>query len=205
MLKKGTILPVVLSQEEVLLFFDYIPSLKYRAALMTCYGAGLRAGESLVVDLYPRGRLFADCTRTFCVGEPPEALARAHALVRSARRRGPPPRPRPACAAGTSRSRLRPLRERGLPDPDLRARHHPRLRPQPRPRRRLRPPRAPHLQEGLRRRGVLREGDVFTLEPGLYDPEAGWAVRIEDLVHLGPDGLGVLTPLPYELDPRAWG
>jgi Xaa-Pro aminopeptidase len=39
----------------------------------------LRAGESLIVDLFPRGELFADCTRTFCVGEAPEALRRAHA------------------------------------------------------------------------------------------------------------------------------
>ena len=29
-------------------------------------------------------------------------------------------------------------------------------------------------------------------------------VRLEDLCHLGPEGLEVLTPLPYALDPRAW-
>src|SRR6202140_4982569 len=40
-------LPVVLSQEEVMHFFDNIPSLKYRAALMTCYGAGLRVSEAV--------------------------------------------------------------------------------------------------------------------------------------------------------------
>lgn len=38
-------LPVVLSSEELLTFFDNIPSLKYRAALMVCYGAGLRVSE----------------------------------------------------------------------------------------------------------------------------------------------------------------
>src|SRR6185503_3051499 len=42
----------------------------------------LRAGESIVVDLYPKGSLFADCTRTFCVGQPPPGLAAAHAQVR---------------------------------------------------------------------------------------------------------------------------
>jgi len=39
-------LPVVLSCKEVLKFFEHIPSLKYRAALMVCYGAGLRIGEA---------------------------------------------------------------------------------------------------------------------------------------------------------------
>jgi integrase/recombinase XerD len=39
-------LPVILSQEEVLALFDYIPSIKYRAAVMTDYGAGLRSAET---------------------------------------------------------------------------------------------------------------------------------------------------------------
>ena len=38
-------LPVVLTPEEVARFFEAVPALKYRAALMTCYGAGLRIGE----------------------------------------------------------------------------------------------------------------------------------------------------------------
>src|ERR1051326_580703 len=40
-------LPVVLSPEEVEQFFRHVPSLKYRAALMTCYGAGLRISETV--------------------------------------------------------------------------------------------------------------------------------------------------------------
>jgi integrase/recombinase XerD len=40
-------LPVVLSQEEMLGFFDHVPGLKYRAALMACYGAGLRISEAV--------------------------------------------------------------------------------------------------------------------------------------------------------------
>src|SRR6185503_490625 len=44
-------LPVVLSHEEVLAFFDHVPSLKYRAALMTCYGAGLRVSEAVALQV----------------------------------------------------------------------------------------------------------------------------------------------------------
>lgn len=44
-------LPVVLSHEEVVQFFDHVPSLKYRAALMICYGAGLRVSEAVAVKV----------------------------------------------------------------------------------------------------------------------------------------------------------
>jgi site-specific recombinase XerD len=40
-------LPVVLSQTEVLHLFKHVPSIKYRAALMTCYAAGLRISEAV--------------------------------------------------------------------------------------------------------------------------------------------------------------
>lgn len=154
----------------------------------------LRAGEPLMVDLFPRGRLFADCTRTFCVGEPPVGLAPAHALVRSAleeayRRAAPGVRgwtiQEAVCAL---------LGEAGFSTPvhdlghgvgfDL---HE-----------------FPSFTKAAGGEGVLREGDVFAIEPGLYDPGAGWGVRLEDLVYLGPDGPESLTPLPYEMDPRAY-
>jgi len=43
--------PEVLSREEVEVFFRHVPSLKYRAALMTCYGAGLRIGETVALKI----------------------------------------------------------------------------------------------------------------------------------------------------------
>jgi integrase/recombinase XerD len=50
-LRVGETLPVVLAKEEVELFFDYVPGLKYRAALMLCYGAGLRIAEAAAVKV----------------------------------------------------------------------------------------------------------------------------------------------------------
>lgn len=44
-------LPVVLSQNEAVRFFQHVPTMKYRTALMICYGAGLRVSD--VVKLTP--------------------------------------------------------------------------------------------------------------------------------------------------------
>ncbi len=164
----------------------------------------LRAGESLVVDLFPRGFLFADCTRTFCVGEPPEGLARAHGLVLEALETSLAA-VRPGVRGWTLHERVcRRFEGEGFAVPD----------------------KNPGSQTGyfhLLGHGVgyelhelpsfretgpgteeLLEGDVVTIEPGLYDPEAGWGVRLEDLVVITTDGMTNLTPLPYALDPRAW-
>ena len=165
----------------------------------------LRPGESLVVDLFPKGQLFADLTRTFCVGQPPEPLARAHAAVRDAlelshRRAAPGVRGtevhEEVChrleAVGYITSLSQPNNTtgyvHGLGHGVGYQLHE-----------------YPSFKKRTGAEGVLGEGDVFTLEPGLYDPEAGWGVRLEDLVHLGPEGPENLTPLPYDLDPRAWG
>ncbi len=169
----------------------------------------LRAGESLVVDLYPRGGrdgLFADCTRTFCVGTQPAGLRRAHALVLAALERVNL-RAQPGVRGWELQEEVCALFDaEGLPTP-ISAPGSPRgyvhnlghgvgfdLHEQP------------VFRKAAGAEGVLREGDVFTLEPGLYEPgPEGHGVRLEDLVHLGPDGMENLTPLPYELDPRAWG
>lgn len=164
---------------------------------------GLRAGESIIVDLYPRSHLFADCTRTFVVGEVGETIRRAadavgQALVASEENVRPGVLARSlqeaACEiferAGYPTVRSAPGTTRGYVHglghgvgfelhelPSFRA---------------------------VGEDGTLREGDVVTIEPGLYDPEAGYGVRLEDLLWLGPDGPENLTPLPYALDPREW-
>lgn len=166
----------------------------------------LRPGESLVVDLYPRGPLFfADCTRTFCVGEPSEPLARAWATVRAALERAHE-RSRPGtrgwdvqeavCAHFTAHGYLTPISEPGTTVGYVHNLGHGvglDLHEQP------------TFKKVSGAEGVLRDGDVFTLEPGLYHPEQGFGLRLEDLVRFTPDGgLENLTPLPYEMDPRAY-
>lgn len=164
----------------------------------------LAPGESLIVDLFPRGRLFADCTRTFCIGEAPEPLARAHAQVREALRLArdlarPGVRgwslqesvcehfaaagyPTPITDPGTTSGYVHGLGHGvGFELHEL-----------------------PSFKEEAGDTGLLEAGDVITLEPGLYDQAAGYAVRLEDLYTVTETGVECLTPLPYDLDPRAW-
>lgn len=166
----------------------------------------LRAGESLIVDLFPRGTLWADCTRTFCVGTPPEPVARAYAAVRDALETAHL-RATPGVCGWDLQETICTLFDRGgyptqvsAPGTTVGYVHNLGhgvgydLHEQP------------IFKKVAGAKGTLREGDVFTLEPGLYDPTpgTGYGVRLEDLVWLGPDGLESLTPLPYELDPRGW-
>ncbi len=51
----------------------------------------------------------------------------------------------------------------------------------------------------LRSRDILRQGMVFTIEPGIYLPEIG-GVRIEDMIYLSDKGPRVLTTLPKKLE-----
>jgi len=166
----------------------------------------LKPGESLVVDVFPRGgAFFADCTRTFCVGEPSEPLARAWAAVRAALERAyqravPGVRgwsvQEAVCALFTEHGELTPISSPGTTTGYVHNLGHGvglAIHEQP------------IFKKVSGAEGVLREGDVFTLEPGLYHPEQGFGVRLEDLVRLDDDGaLENLTPLPYELDPRAY-
>lgn len=165
----------------------------------------LRPGESLVVDLYPRGFVFADCTRTFCVGPPPVELAAAHAAVletlRAAHAEAVPGArgwtlQEAACSRLAARGYATPIGQPGTTRGYVHGLGHGvgfELHEYPSFRR--------HAGD----EGTLAAGQLLTLEPGLYEPEGGWGVRLEDLVALGPDGRAEnLTPLPYELDPRAW-
>jgi Xaa-Pro aminopeptidase len=49
-------------------------------------------------------------------------------------------------------------------------------------------------------KAFLRRGHVITIEPGLYYPERGLGMRIEDAFHIGADGKPeVLAEYPLDL------
>ena len=165
----------------------------------------LRPGESLVVDLFPRHRLFSDCTRTFCFGEAPEALQQAHAVTLAALQLA-----HERTQVGASTWQLQeavcehiqgagyptPISEPGTTRGYVHGLGHG-------------VGYAVHELPSFRKEAdevdrTLQAGDVITLEPGIYEPEQGFAVRLEDMVALTDDGAENLTPLPYDLNPAAW-
>ena len=59
---------------------------------------------------------------------------------------------------------------------------------------------APVFYSAKGNKDLMLPGTVFTLEPGLYYPERGLGVRIEDTVYLHPDGnLEILADFPKDL------
>ncbi|ABG05774.1 peptidase M24 [Rubrobacter xylanophilus DSM 9941] len=166
-------------------------------------GSGpLRAGETIIVDVFPRDqrtRYYADMTRTFVKGEPDGKLVRMHEAVLEAQR----------AALGMIRA--------GVNGRDVHRKvsevlHEAGYKTALHDRREGRP-----LTEGFMHgtgHGVgleiheapristadeeLLAGDVVTVEPGVYDPEVG-GVRIEDLVVVTEEGCRNLTRFPKEL------
>ena len=56
---------------------------------------------------------------------------------------------------------------------------------------------APAISE--RSKNQVQAGNVITIEPGLYYPDRGWGVRVEDAVYVDAQGsLHKLTDFPYD-------
>jgi Xaa-Pro aminopeptidase len=163
----------------------------------------IRAGEPVVIDLWPRdpaSACFADMTRTFVVGEVPEAIRRFHDLTRDALERA-----RAAVRPGVAAREVfslacDPYEQAGLPTQRTKA-----------PGETLERGFFHSLGHGVglevheppilgRAPDILSSGDVVTLEPGCYEPGIG-GCRLEDLVRVTDDGYETLTNFPYELEP----
>jgi Xaa-Pro aminopeptidase len=158
-------------------------------------------GEAVIADLYPQDPVsgcYADMTRTFCLGEPPEELVGYHALVRDALDRVVE-----AVRPGITGKELHRLACELFQEHDF-------------PTQLTKDPGKPledgffhslghgvglevHELPSLGRLGTeLLAGDVLAVEPGLYRKGFG-GCRLEDLVLVTDDGGEVLTDFPYDL------
>lgn len=150
----------------------------------------IRLGQTIVYDLFPRcpGGYFFDVTRTFCLGYAPPEVERAYRdvaecleAVIAATRVGVEARSlqQVACAffaqrghptiAGNSRTEEGFVHAIGH---GLGLAIH----------------EEPFFTDVPTNTRLLQPGHVFTVEPGLYYPQQGYGVRIEDVVWIDPDG-----------------
>jgi len=183
---------------------EFIVSHGAQTAVGHDMGSGpIAPDEPVCLDLFPRDResaCFADMTRVFVAGEPPEELREYHRLCREALQQSVA-----AVKPGVAGSELfkiscRVFEEHGYPTL---------LSKQP----------GEVLKNGFyhslghgvglevheepglgRGPGELIAGDVIAVEPGLYRHGYG-GCRLEDLVLVTEDGGEVLTDYPYDLEP----
>jgi Xaa-Pro aminopeptidase len=168
-------------------------------------GAGpIAPGEPVVIDLWPRDResaCYADMTRTYVIGDPPDEVAEWHRLVKHAldralakTRAGRAGRALfdGACeifedagfATERTKEKGKPLENgfvHGLGHGVGLAIHE-------------------ELGLGMTADRDLVAGDVITIEPGLYRRGYG-GLRLEDLVLVTESGCENLTSYPYDLEP----
>lgn len=164
----------------------------------------VRAGVPILIDIFPGeagGGYHTDMTRTYCLGPAPEPLRTLYAQVRE------------AFDAAMARTRAgescRGLQE--LTCDVFERQGHPTVRSNQGTETGyvhglghgvgLAVHEGPRLGGPPSNTEVLRPGHVVSVEPGLYYPERGLGVRIEDLVAIRADGTAEnLTPAPYDLE-----
>jgi Xaa-Pro aminopeptidase len=165
--------------------------------------APVETGKAIVFDLFPcesGGGYFYDFTRTWCLGFAPDDVQRAYEDVRcvqeemaAALRGGTPFREfqRLTCQAFEARGHPSVLSTPGTTQGYVHSLGHGvGLAVQEQPF-------SGYTDHNLDR---LLPGSVVTVEPGLYYPDQGFGVRIEDTVWIRPDGTPeVLAEFPRDL------
>jgi Xaa-Pro aminopeptidase len=159
-------------------------------------------GQAIIFDIYPcekGGGYFYDFTRTWCLGHAPEAVEEAYRqvlaaydLCRAEARAG-------ADGRQIQRAVCEFFEQRGHPtvlsNPNTRdgyvhsVGHGVGLDVHETPWLTLRQEPPDHLEVG----------HVIALEPGLYYPERGFGVRVEDSLSISSDGAQILAPYPTDL------
>ena len=154
----------------------------------------LKPHQTIVCDLFPRSRTtgyFADITRTFVKGAPPEEIQKMYEAVLKAQQEGIK-----AVAPGKKASDIHKvctdvLLQAGYHVGDkgflhntghglgLEVHENPRL--------------------GEKSEEILEPGNVITIEPGLYYPERGIGIRIEDDILVTAQGAENLASFPKTL------
>jgi Xaa-Pro aminopeptidase len=162
----------------------------------------LQVGRSLIFDIFPRGLgsgYFHDLTRTWCIGSAPDEIKAVYDDVQSIFRR----------VLDTLKVGEDSQRYEIMTLDYFESQGHPTTRSHPGTfdgyvhslghGLGLNIHEAPSFSRN-RRSSVLAPGMVFTVEPGLYYPDRGFGVRIEDTVYFDQTGqLRTLTDVPYDL------
>ncbi|MDP9251726.1 MAG: M24 family metallopeptidase, partial [Chloroflexota bacterium] len=169
-------------------------------------GSGpLRAGEAIVMDIFPQHkatRYFADMTRTVSKGEPPAEIAKMYEVTKRAQDAGIK-----ALRPGVTGREVHELVEDIIFEAGYDT-----LRPGQQRSKSGGPPSGfihgtghgvgleIHEMPTVGRSGVkpLALGDVVTVEPGIYLPELG-GVRLEDMLVITETGSRNLTRAPRQL------
>ncbi|NJD60940.1 MAG: aminopeptidase P family protein [Anaerolineales bacterium] len=163
----------------------------------------LRLGQTIVFDIYPceaGGGYFYDFTRTWCLGYAPDEALAVYETVLSAYRQI------------TSKLQAgRPFKDYQEMACDIfSAQGHPTIRENPQAQRGyvhslghgigLNVHERPWSGTSSDDKDILVPGVVFTLEPGLYYPDQGMGVRLEDSLWVTPDGrMEVLADYPMDM------
>lgn len=163
----------------------------------------IRLGQSIVYDFYPRemgGGYFHDMTRTFCLGYAPPEVQKAYEqvfecfnAVMDALKPNTPTRDYEelTCDVFECQGHNTPRQDSQKQEGYVHSLGHGVG---------LRIHEAPGFGLSPANNYVLQPGAVFTVEPGVYYPERGFGVRIEDTVYLDENGeFHSLTDFPKDL------
>lgn len=165
--------------------------------------APLKTGKAIVFDLFPRelgGGYHHDMTRTWCIDYAPPAVQQAYDEVMEAFTLSLDTYAEPGQPAHTLQDAVLDY---------LEGKGHPTQRSHPGTLDGyvhslghgvgLNIHEAPAMSH-LRKEDILQAGNVITIEPGVYYPDRGFGVRVEDMLYIDADGaLVTLTDFPKDL------